>query len=42
MKLRGELKVSAWCLLFVAVEGFLYFSYQAHEARFHWFTHIYV
>ncbi len=26
----------------VAVEAFLYLTYQAHEARFHWFTHFFV
>ncbi len=28
--------------LAVAAEAFLYLSYQAHEARFHWFTHFFV
>lgn len=29
-------------ILAVAIEVFLYVSYQAHEARFHWFTHFFV
>ena len=42
MKRRGPLALCTWCLLAVLVEGALYGSYQAHEARFHWFTHFFV
>lgn len=42
MKVRAELKACAWCLVFVVIEVSLYISYQAHEARFHWFTHFFV
>ncbi|MGQ0618104.1 MAG: hypothetical protein ACT4PW_14135 [Acidimicrobiia bacterium] len=37
-----ELRLCAWCLLFVAGEVALYVSYRGHDARFHWFTHFFV
>ncbi|MGH3920083.1 MAG: hypothetical protein ACRDRY_23180 [Pseudonocardiaceae bacterium] len=37
-----RLRLCLWCLLAVAVEVFLYFSYRGHDARFHWFTHFFI
>ena len=37
-----ELRACASCLLFVLAEIGLYFSYQHHDARFHWFLHFFV
>ena len=31
-----------WCALAVLVEVGLYASYRGHDARFHWFTHLFV
>ena len=30
-----------WCLGAIAVEVVLYLSYRGHDARFHWFTHLF-
>jgi len=38
----AALRLCLWCLLAVAVEIGLYFSYRFHDARFHWFTHFFV
>lgn len=35
-------RLCGWCLLGIAVEAGLYFSYRGHDARFHWFTHFFV
>jgi hypothetical protein len=37
-----SLRLCLWCLAAVAVEVTLYFSYRGHDARFHWFTHLFV
>lgn len=36
------LRVCLWCLGAVVVEVALFFSYRGHDARFHWFTHLFV
>ena len=37
-----SLRLCLWCLMAVVVELALYFSYRGHDARFHWFTHLFV
>lgn len=32
----------AWCAVAAVVEAGLYASYRGHDARFHWFTHLFV
>ncbi len=36
------LRLCLWCLAAGAVELALYLSYRGHDARFHWFTHLFV
>jgi hypothetical protein len=36
------LHLCLWCLAAVVVEVALYASYRGHDARFHWFTHLFV
>lgn len=36
------LNVCLWCVVAVVVEMGLFASYRGHDARFHWFTHIFV
>jgi len=36
------LRLCVWCVLAAAVEIGLYLSYRGHDARFHWFTHLFV
>ena len=36
------LNVCLWCVVAVVVEIGLFASYRGHDARFHWFTHLFV
>lgn len=36
------LNVCLWCVAAVVVEIGLFASYRAHDARFHWFTHLFL
>ena len=36
------LRLCLWCAAAVVVDVGLYFSYRGHDARFHWFTHLFV
>jgi len=38
----NEVRLCLWCVLAAAVEIGLYLSYRGHDARFHWFTHLFV
>jgi uncharacterized membrane protein YhhN len=39
---RRSLRLCLWCAAVVVVEVGLYLSYRGHDARFHWFTHVFV
>ncbi|MGH9265505.1 MAG: hypothetical protein ACRD1D_12530 [Acidimicrobiales bacterium] len=41
---RGSraVRACAWCVAAVVVEIGLYAAYRGHDARFHWFTHLFV
>lgn len=39
---RRSLRLCLWCVAAVVVEVGLYLSYRGHDARFHWFTHLFV
>ncbi|MGH9183195.1 MAG: hypothetical protein ACRDZ9_05195 [Acidimicrobiales bacterium] len=39
---RLRLRLCLWCLPPLAVEVGLFLSYRGHDARFHWFTHLFV
>jgi len=41
-RIPAALRICLWCLLAVAVEIGIYFSYRGHDARFHWFTHFFI
>ncbi len=36
------LRLCLWCAAAVLMELGLYLSYRGHDARFHWFTHLFV
>lgn len=38
----GSWRLCGWCAVAVVVEVGLYASYRGHDARFHWFTHLFV
>ena len=35
-------RLCVWCVVAVLAEVALYTSYRGHDARFHWFTHLFV
>ena len=35
-------RLCVWCVVAVVAEVALYTSYRGHDARFHWFTHLFV
>ncbi len=39
---KGSLRLCGWCGVAVVVEIGLFLSYRVHDARFHWFTHLFV
>ncbi len=41
-KTSVALRLCLWCVLATSVEIGLYLSYRGHDARFHWFTHLFV
>ncbi len=39
---RQSLRLCLWCAVAAVAEVGLYLSYRGHDARFHWFTHLFV
>jgi len=38
----SSLRICLWCAAAAILELALYLSYRGHDARFHWFTHLFV